>query len=105
SPPRTPGGRRPDRDPSGAGPPRRARRATALSRQPAPEFAMVSSRVMTTEDFFESYQREKAVDVSSSSWRPSGVRVSSERTLNKYVPSPATVTGSEVLPIGVAKMA
>ena len=42
--------------------------------------------------------------MSSSSCRPSGVRVSSARTLNRYVPSPATVTTSEVLPIGVAKM-
>ena len=66
---------------------------------------MVGSRVMVTAVFFASYHFEKAVEVISSSCRPSGVRVSSARTLNRYVPSPATVTTSLVLPIGAAKIA
>ena len=46
SPPRTPGGRRPDRDPSGAAPPRRARRAPAPPVSWRRSVAMVSSRVI-----------------------------------------------------------
>ena len=41
------------------------------------------SRVMVADTFFRSYQVENAVEVSCVSWRPSGVRVSSARTLNR----------------------
>ena len=66
---------------------------------------MDGSRVMTAADFLASYHFENEVEVSWSSCRPSGVRGSSAMTLKRYRPSPETVTTSETLPIGVAKIA
>ena len=45
---------------------------------------MVGSRVIVAAAFLALYQFVKAVAVSCSSWRPSGVRVSSAKTLNRY---------------------
>src|SRR5436190_17997399 len=66
---------------------------------------MVESRVMATACFLAVDQVENAFAVSCSSCLPSGVRVSSARTLNRYEPSPPTVVTALVLPIGVAKIA
>ena len=58
-----------------------------------------------TAAFLAVYQFEKAFVLMASSCRPSGVRVSSAKTLNRYVPSPVIETMLLVLPTSAAKIA
>ena len=69
---------------------------------------MVWSRVMVAAAFFASYHFEKAVDLIWSSCWPSGVRVSSATTLNRYMPSsrsPGSTVTTVLVPTGAAKIA
>ena len=63
------------------------------------------SRSILTTAFWAVYQFENAFVLMASSCRPSGVRFSSAKTLNRYVPSPVIETMLLVLPTSAAKIA